>query len=61
MIVKSMFHRLRQKKSKCIVLLFSTINEQNDKSSTVTLFAEDMTDLGADEKKPETTKSKYFN
>ncbi len=32
-------------------MFFSLTNEQIDKSSTVTLFAEEMGDLGGDEKK----------
>jgi hypothetical protein len=36
-------------------------NEQIDKSSTVTLFAEETGDLAANEKKQDITKSKYFH
>jgi hypothetical protein len=38
-------------KKTLIIFFFSTTNEQIDKSSTVTLFAEEMGDLGSDEKK----------
>lgn len=40
-------------------MFFSSTNEQIDKSSTVTLFAEEMGDLGDDEKKQ--VENRIFN
>ncbi len=61
-MIISMSNRLINNTEKFIEsLFFSLTNEQIDKSSTVTLFAEEVSDLGAYEKKQDTTKSRYFN